>query len=639
MVRLSKAAGKASRALLNLQHPDGHWCFELEADCTIPAEFIMLMHYMDEIDTGLEQRLANFIRSNQLTDGSWPLYQGGDMDLSCSVKCYLALKLVGDDVASQHMLSAKKRILAAGGAAHANVFTRITLALFEQVPWRAVPYIPPEIMHLPAWFPFNLNKIAYWSRTVMVPLLIIYAHKPKAVNPRQVNIAELFTTPPEQEQNYFLKPSVLHSLFLGIERGALNLIEPVMPGIMRKSALRKAEQWFIERLNGDDGLGAIFPAMANAYMALHCLGYAADDPLVLQCRKSIHKLIIEIDAESAYCQPCVSPVWDTGWAAVALLSPGSNPVETDAARYRESVNSAIDWLLERQIKEFSGDWKLHAPHVACGGWAFQYANPHYPDLDDTGMVVALLQVAGRDELYQDEINQALDWLVALQSDDGGFAAFDANNTAYYLNCIPFADHGALLDPPTEDVTGRVLMALALQNRVQDQQAINDCIDYLRRSQQADGSWWGRWGTNYIYGTWSAIAGLIFAGEDPQQEYIQRAVAFLLRQQQDSGSWGESNDSYVPELKHGHYRGTSWHTSWALLALMICGETDRPEVAAGIEWLLSQQRDDGLWHDPWHNAPGFPRVFYLKYHGYSAYFPTWTLNRYLQLRQRSLLTAT
>jgi len=635
LMRVQAAARRASQALLQRQQSDGHWCFELEADCTIPAEYIMLMHFMDEIDDALQPRLANYIRSKQLEDGSWPLYTGGAMDLSCTVKSYLALKLAGDDIDDEHMQAARAAILNAGGAACTNVFTRIALALFEQVPWRAVPYIPPEIMHLPSWFPFNLNRIAYWSRTVMVPLLIIYAHKPKAANPRGIDIAELFTVPPHEEQNYFLRPSALHTLFLAIERSALNLIEPVMPSIMRRTALRKAERWFVERLNDEDGLGAIFPAMANAYMALQCLNYAPDDTRVVKCRESLRKLVIEIDNELAYCQPCVSPVWDTGWAAVALLSPGSNPTEPDAEQYRQSVQQAIDWLLQRQITDVNGDWSLQAPGAGCGGWAFQYANPHYPDLDDTGMVAALLQIAGGGDKYQTEINRALDWLVALQSDDGGFAAFDANNTAYYLNCIPFADHGALLDPPTEDVTGRVLMTLALQNRVQDQQAINDCIDYLRRTQQPDGSWWGRWGTNYIYGTWSVLAGLIFAGEDPQQDFIQRAIAYLLRQQQADGGWGESNDSYVPEFRHGSCPSTSWHTSWALLALMIAGEVHRDEVAAGIDWLLQQQQEDGLWHDPWHNAPGFPRVFYLKYHGYSAYFPTWTLNRYQQLQQRSL----
>jgi len=636
--RVQVAARKASEALLRHQHSDGHWCFELEADCTIPAEYIMLMHYMDEINHDLQRRFANYIRAQQLATGGWPLYAGGEIDLSCSVKSYLALKLAGDDADSRHMQAARKAILDAGGAAHANVFTRIALALFEQVPWRAVPYIPPEIMHLPAWFPFNLKRIAYWSRTVMVPLLIIYAYKPKAANPQGIDIAELFTVAPDEEKDYFQRPTALHTMFLGIERSALNLIEPVMPSIMRRTALRKAERWFVARLNGEHGLGAIFPAMANAYIALRCLDYAEDDPLVIKCRQSLRKLVIEIDDEIAYCQPCVSPVWDTGWSAVALLSPGSNPAEPDAERYRQSVQQAIDWLLQRQITDCRGDWAAQAPKAQCGGWAFQYANPYYPDLDDTGMVAALLQVAGAGEKYQNEIQQALNWLVSLQSDDGGFAAFDANNTAYYLNCIPFADHGALLDPPTEDVTGRVLMTLALQNRLQDQQAINDCIDYLRRTQQPDGSWWGRWGTNYIYGTWSVMAGLIFAGEDAKQDYIQRAIDFLLRQQHADGGWGESNDSYVPELRHKSSSSTSWHTSWALLALMIAGEVERDEVAAGIEWLLLQQQADGLWRDRWHNAPGFPRVFYLKYHGYSAYFPTWTLNRYQQLQQRSLRAA-
>ncbi len=626
---LDAAINAARKNLLQQQHPDGHWCFELEADCTIPAEYIMMMHFMDEIDAGLEQRLAKYLRHHQREDGSWPLYTGGAMDISCTVKAYFALKLAGDSVDSKHMQRAREAILAAGGAARANVFARIALALFNQVPWRAVPFIPPEVMLMPRWFPFHISKVSYWSRTVMVPLFVLYAYKPQAINPRSIDIQELFITPPDQERHYFPIRSPLNTFLLRLERFSLYCLEPLIPGFIRRKALRRAQQWFVERLNGEDGLGAIFPAMVNACMALDCLGYSRDHPLRLTCMRSIQKLLVEYPDGSAYCQPCVSPVWDTGWAAVALLKAG------DDHATQQSIRNACRWLIDKQETEFIGDWSIQAPTVKPGGWAFQYANPHYPDLDDTAMVAALLHVADHNGEYADTVNQACDWLVGLQSTSkacaGGFAAFDANNDKYYLNSIPFADHGALLDPATEDVSGRVLLPLGLLRRPQDQAAMQRCIDYLKANQQADGSWWGRWGTNYIYGTWSVLAGLAFAGEDPQQNYIQKAVAYLLSRQRADGGWGESNDSYIdPQLNGQAGFSSGSHTAWALLALMATGQVNDKAVKRGINWLIEQQQSDGSWSDPWFNAPGFPRVFYLRYHGYNHYFPLWALSRYRQL---------
>lgn len=630
-------------ALLALQAEDGHWCFELEADCTIPAEYILMMHFMDEIDAALEARIAKFLRAKQVLEGAdgghggWPLYARGAIDLSCTIKCYYALKIAGDDIDAPHMTRAREAILAAGGAAKANVFTHIALAQFGQIPWRGVPFIPVEMMLLPKWFPFHFDKVSYWSRTVMVPLIILCTLRTQAKNPRGVQIRELFVTPPEEERHYFDAKGALNRVFRTVDKIGRSL-EPVIPRRMRKKAMKKAEDWFVPRLNGEDGLGAIFPAMVNAYEAMAALGYAKDHPLRATCLKSIQKLLVERTDGTVYCQPCVSPVWDTGWAALALLHTGADG-ETDAVA-QQAIDKALDWLASKRETKIQGDWSIRAPTLKPDGWAFQYANAYYPDLDDTAMVAALLHVAAPDGRYRLMIESATDWLVGLQSSNGAFGAFDVDNDFLYLNKIPFADHGALCDPPTEDVSGRVLLPLGLLKRPQDHGAIERCVAYLKSMQQADGSWWGRWGTNYIYGTWSVLAGLAFVGEDLQQPYIRKAVAWLESIQHADGGWGESNDSYLQPKPEGTLDGdsTGYSTAWALLGLMAAGRVDSDAVHRGVEWLLAHQDEDGFWSHDSFTAPGFPRVFYLKYHGYTAYFPLWALARYRALRRAPRVAA-
>ena len=626
--RLERAIRAARDALLGQQQSDGHWVFELEADCTIPAEYILMMHYLDEIDPALEQRLACYLREQQ-HEGGWPLYQGGPLDLSCTVKAYFALKLAGDSPDAPHMRRARAAILARGGAARTNVFTRIALALYGEVPWRAVPYIPVEIMLLPRWFPFHLEKVSYWSRTVMVPLFVLCTLKPRARNPRRIDIRELFVTAPEHERHYFHLPgegSALARVFFTLDR-LFRLIDPLIPGPMRRRAIARAESWTLERLNGEDGLGAIFPAMVNALEMMVLLGYPPDDPRRVTAKRAIEKLLIE-QGERTYCQPCVSPVWDTGLTCLALQTVGDE--ESLAAARR-----GLHWLLPRQVLEVRGDWCARRPSVAPGGWPFQYGNAHYPDLDDTAVVVWSMHQADDAPSYGESVERAIAWLIGMQSRNGGFAAFDADNTHYNLNLIPFADHGALLDPPTSDVTARVVTVLGRMGRAEHRAALARALEYLRAEQESDGSWFGRWGTNYIYGTWSVLVALEAAGIGRDDPMVRRAVEWFIARQNTDGGWGESNDSYHPSPgPEQPFPSTAYQSAWAVLALIAAGERDHPAVRRGVEFLLERQDARGLWSDPSFTAPGFPRVFYLKYHGYTAFFPLWALAAYRQGRARA-----
>ncbi len=619
---LDRVIAEARATLGGLQAEDGHWCFEFEADCTISAEYILMQHYMDERDGPLEAKIAVYLRNKQADHGGWPLYYGGPFDLSASVKAYYALKLAGDNPELPHMRRAREAILAHGGAERANVFTRITLALFAQVPWRAVPFIPVEIMLLPRWFPFQIYKVASWSRTVMVPLFILCSLKARAKNPLQVHIRELFRRPPEQIADYFshARQGIVANLFLSLDR-FWRLMEDWIPQRIRRRAVKKAEAWFTARINGEDGLNGIFPAMVNAHEALELLGYSSDHVYRQQTGAALRKLVVE-RATDAYCQPCVSPVWDTCLALHALL-------ERDG-EVSPAVQSGIQWLKDRQIGAEPGDWREQRPNLAGGGWAFQYANPYYPDLDDTAAVGWALARAGRAE-DRDSIERAADWLAGMQSSNGGFAAYDVDNTHYYLNEIPFADHKALLDPPTADVTGRVVAFLAYLARPRDRDILRRAVAYLLREQESSGAWFGRWGTNYIYGTWSVLMALAELDDPSLKPAMERAAHWLRAVQQSDGGWGENNDSYGdPGLAGMGQASTAAQTAWACLGLMAAGDQDSPALHRGIAWLQMHQEEDGRWPDIFFNAPGFPKVFYLIYHGYSLYFPLWALARYRNL---------
>ncbi|AZG15486.1 squalene--hopene cyclase [Cupriavidus pauculus] len=638
---LDAALERARDALLDLQQPDGHWCFELESDATITAEYILMMHFVDEIDTALQARMARYLRALQRRDrhGAWDLYYGGDVDVSCSVKAYFALKAAGDSPDAPHMVQARDAILAHGGAAKSNVFTRILLATFGEVPWRATPFMPVEFVLFPRWAPIHMDKVAYWARTTMVPLLVLCSMRARARNPLGIHVQELFVTPPDLETEYFPRKRGLQGLFLKLDR-VVRHVEPLIPRALRRKAIERAVRWSEERMNGEDGFGGIFPPMVYAYEMMVLMGYAKDHPMRRDCMDALKKLVVHRDDGVSYCQPCLSPVWDTAWSLMALEQAPASP------RSAEAVARGYDWMTARQVLDLTGDWQHNAaPGTRPGGWAFQYENPYYPDIDDTAVVLAMLhahgQRTGQAERFQPHVDRALDWSIGLQSKNGGFGAFDADCDRDYLNAIPFADHGALLDPPTEDVSGRMLLAMGVTRRPQDATARDRCIGYLRDTQQPDGSWWGRWGTNYIYGTWSVLAGLALAGVDRKLPMVRKAVDWLRGKQLADGGWGETNDSYLhPELAGTHAAGsTAEHTAWALLGQLALGEHESDSVKRGVAWLVRNQGDDGFWTHPFHNAPGFPRIFHLKYHGYTAYFPLWALGRYRRLAGRRPAEAT
>jgi squalene-hopene/tetraprenyl-beta-curcumene cyclase len=625
LAAIDSAVDRAAAALTAAQRPDGHWVFELEADCTIPAEYVLLRHYLGEpVDAVLEAKIGRYLRRIQSPahDG-WGLFHAGGFDVSASVKAYYALKMIGDDPQAPHMVRARTAILAAGGAAAVNVFTRIQLALFGAGPWSTVPTMPPELILLPRWFPIHLSKMSYWARTVVVPLLVLCALKPVARNAKGIKVDELYTGGAVRAGTKAADPKWLWTKGFNALDRLLKAGDGLWPAKLRQRAIRTCETWVVERLNGEDGLGAIYPAMANSVMMFDLLGYAEDHPARAIARQSVENLLV-IKEDEAYCQPCVSPVWDTALAAHAMLEAGG---EANIA----SADAALDWLKPRQVLDIAGDWAEERPGVRPGGWAFQYNNAHYPDLDDTAVVVMAMDRAGMADRIP--IDRGVEWTVGLQSRNGGWGAFDADNAYDYLNNLPFADHGALLDPPTADVSARCVSMLAQLGERRDSPRMAAAIDYLRREQEPEGSWFGRWGVNYIYGTWSVLCALNAAEFGPDEPMVARAVGWLNAIQNPDGGWGEDCDSYdLDRTGHVPAPSTASQTAWALLGLMAAGEVDSQAVARGIDWLAANQDSDGLWGQEYYTGGGFPRVFYLRYHGYPKYFPLWAIARFRNLKR-------
>ena len=631
--------------LLGQQHADGYWCGELEADVMLEADYIFMHTLLGTGDAGKMERAINEILRHQNDDGGWSLYPGGPSNINYGVKAYQALKLMG--WSQDHPIVAKARewILANGGVVECNTFTKIYLCAMGQYDYDAVPAIPPEIVLFPNWFYFNIYEISSWSRGILVPLSIIYAKKPfKKLTPEQ-SIDELFVGGRENADLH-LRWDKKHliswrNFFLMWDRIA-HWAERIHIRPLRKIALKKAEEWMLERFEKSDGLGAIYPAMLNSIVALRHLGYSVDDPQMIRAMDEFEKLGIDCpNGEPGYptptfrMQPCFSPVWDTAQVVSALGDAG---VRSDDPR----MIKAADWLLSKEVRH-KGDWAQKVRNVEPGGWYFFFNCEHYPDVDDTGEVLLALKcVENPRERYQDEVAQrAINWVWAMQCKNGGWASFDKDNTKMIFQYIPFADHNAMLDPPTVDITGRILEMLAAYGYTRRDKRVEKAIQFILKEQEPDGSWFGRWGVNYLYGTFLVLRGLEAMEFWNHEPAVQQAAEWIRMVQNADGGWGESCGTYDDPALRGTGPSTPSQTAWALLGLLAAGDTRSDSVAKGVRWLIDKQAEDGSWSElvpgrngeSYYTGTGFPRVFYLGYHLYKQYFPLLALTTYAKAMEK------
>ncbi|HSS44696.1 MAG TPA: squalene--hopene cyclase [Thermoanaerobaculia bacterium] len=620
----SNATAAARRYLLSIQHADGHWCGELEGDTILESEYILTLYFLGRLERPRVRKAAEYLRRQQLPDGGWAIYAGGPPDLSASVKAYFALKLVGDDPRAPHMAKARHVIRGLGGISACNSFTRIYLSIFGQYDWAGCPAVPPELVLLPDWFPFSIYRMSSWSRAIVVPLSIIWAYKPNCPVPEEANIRELHveSAAPRPQGPRSFRVRFWGTVFRGIDWG-LKTADRLSFKPLRRRALERAEAWILARLEESDGLGAIFPPIVNTILALSCRGYAPGHPALEGQVEELERLGLE-EEETLRIQPCFSPIWDTALALLALRESGLSAEDPSLLR-------AASWLLDREVRR-PGDWQRRMPDTEPGGWFFEYRNEFYPDTDDTAEVLAALSGVRFPEQNEERrrgsaLRRGTGWQLAMQNTDGGWPAFDKACDNDVLTLIPFADHNAMIDPSCEDITGRTLEALRRLDFQASHPAVRRATSFLKRKQDADGTWYGRWGCNYIYGTWLALRGLKDAGEDMSQERYQRAGSWLRRHQNEDGGWGELPASYHEPTRKGIGPSTPSQTAWALLALFAVGDTGSTSVRRGVEYLLCNQQYDGSWKDEYWTGTGFPKVFYLRYHLYATYFPLWALSAY------------
>ena len=620
--RVAAAIDGARNCLFSEQHEEGYWCGELEADATLEADYIIL-HVL--LGTGNPERLAkaaHYILEHLNEDGGWSIYARGPANISASVKCYFGLKLAGYAADHPDLVRARKKILEMGGVTEVNTFTKIYLCFFGQYDYDAVPAIPPEIVLFPNWFWFNIYEISSWSRAILVPLSICYAKKPFKKIPDELGVEELFVGGRDKSRMHLRWDRKLFSwrnFFLSLDR-LTHWFERVHIRPLRSIALRKAEEWMLERFEMSDGLGAIFPSMMNSIIALRCLGYSVDDPQVIRAMDEFEKLGIE-EGETFRMQPCKSPVWDT---AYALFTLGESGVPASDSR----MIRCADWILQKQVR-IAGDWKVKNRKGQPGGWYFEFNNEFYPDVDDSAMVcLGLGHVEHPNGRYQREsVQRAIDWILSMQCRNGGWASFDKNNDRMVFQYVPFADHNAMLDPATVDITGRILEMLAAYGYDKNHPAVRKAIRFIRDEQEPDGSWFGRWGVNYIYGTMLVLRGLEAMGVDHHEPHVQQAAEWLRMVQNPDGGWGETCGSYDDPNTKGVGPSTPSQTAWAILGLLAANDTRSDCVVRGIAYLLRAQKKDGSWDEPYFTGTGFPRVFYLMYHMYRQYFPLIALTTY------------
>ena len=646
MQDVKAAIERAREHLFSLQDSDGWWCGELEADAMLEADYIFLHTLLGTGDASKLRRAMTEILRYQNEDGSWSLYPGGPGNISLSVKCYFAGKLMGMKLDDPILARAREWILANGGVTECNTFTKIYLCSLGQYDYDAVPAIPPEIVLFPNWFYFNIYEISSWSRAILVPLSIAYAKKPFKKIAASQGIDELFVGGRENADLHLRwdrkEPFGWRNFFLALDR-ITHWFERVHIRPLRSIALKKAEKWMLERFEMSDGLGAIYPAMLNAIIALRCLGYSLDDPQMMRAMDEFEKLGIDVSEGNEHCsdptfrmQPCVSPVWDTAQAVFALGEAGVD-------RNDPRMLKAADWLLSKEVRH-KGDWAMKNRKAQPGGWYFEFNNEFYPDVDDSAQVLlALNKIDNPRERYQYDVCQrAIEWIFSMQCRNGGWASFDKDNTKMIFEHIPFADHNAMLDPPTVDITGRILEMLATYGYTSKDKRVEKAIKFIYSEQEPDGSWFGRWGVNYLYGTFLVLRGLESMGVWNHEPQIQQAAEWIRSVQNADGGWGESCDSYDDPSTRGVGLSTPSQTAWAILGLLAAGDTRSDSVAKGVKWLLSHQLPGGGWDESTgsgvtrqalYTGTGFPRVFYLAYHLYRDYFPLLALTNYGKAMER------
>lgn len=620
---VERCLNRARACLLAKQHPDGHWCGELQGDSILESEYLLLKWILGQENEPDLVLVANYLRSIQQPDGGWNLYPGGPADISGTVKGYFALKLMGDSPDAPHMRRARELILSLGGAEKCNTFTRFYFACLGQISFDACPAIPPEIVFLPKWFYFNLYHVSAWTRTMILPLGIVTTLKPMRALPPHLGIRELYID--FEAANRLADPvkgfaKNWREIFVKLD-GLLKSYDASPILRLREIALKKAERWMLEHLEGSQGLGAIFPPMVYILIVFKAMGYPDDHPRVAAAQKQLRDFFIR-EGDEIRIQPCFSPVWDTGLAMHALAEAGLEP-NSDPAR-RGST-----WLLNKECR-IAADWQKNCPEVEPSGWFFEYENLQYPDTDDSAMALAALnRLGGRAAAAA--LSRGVKWLLNMQNSDGGWAAFDRTKDRPILEKIPFADHNAMQDPSCPDITGRILESLGHNGFIKLHESVNRAIEYIKSQQDPSGAWWGRWGVNFIYGTWQVLTGLKSVGEDMSLPYIQRAAAWLKSVQKADGSFGESCASYDDPSLKGIGESTASQTAWGAMGMMAVLGPDDPGVKRAIQWLIDHQASDGNWEEPWYTGTGFPKVFYLKYHLYRLYFPITALARYRRMR--------
>ncbi len=618
--RLEKSIERSANQLLSIQAEQGYWQGELEADTTLESDYIYYLHVLGKADPERIAKLANYVRRRQLPDGGWNIYPGGPSELNATCKAYFALKLAGDSTNTPHMTQARETAHRLGGLEHTNSYVRFYLALVGAVGWELVPSIPPELMLLPNWFYLNIYEMSSWTRGIVIPMAILSAVRPDWRLPERAHVDELFNDPARKTAAFDWSEQLVSwkNFFLAVDRG-LKLYEKLPWKPLRQRALREAKSWMLNHIERTEGLAAIYPAMMNSIFALMALGHGPDDPLTWREIREFSRFEIE-EGDTIRMQPCVSPVWDTCIAMVALEEAGLPP---DHA----ALVKAADWMLSKQVLG-PGDWQVKNKDAEPGGWAFEFRNDFYPDVDDTAFVLMALQRVKYPDPTRMEgaIRRGIQWLLSMQNRDGGWGAFDRDNNKTFLCNIPFADHNAMIDPSTADVTARVVECLGRFGWPTEHPAIQRAVKFLMKDQCNDGSWFGRWGVNFIYGT-SGVLRALETVSLTTREYCQRAVTWLRNVQKADGSFGESLRSYDMPATKGEGPSTASQTAWGLIGLLAGADLNDPAIGKAVSYLVHQQQEDGSWSEPDFTGTGFPGVFYLKYHLYRNSFPVYALARY------------